>query len=295
MAAHRSNQIAVVFAVLVSVVSSVAVLADDPLARAKELYESAAYEEALAVLDELQGQTTNVNATEVAQYRAFCLFALERPDEARKAVETLVNTDPFYQLSDLQTSPRIRNVFQEIRRTLLPKIVQRSYEDAKASFDRKDPQAASQFDDVVRLLDDPDMFGAAGLADLRVVAAGFRDLSKAMAPAAPASASATPAAGPETARPGGPPVVVPPVVVSQALPSWTAPVAVRRVEYNGTVEVAIDEQGKVAGVTLSRSVHPLYDPELLRAARNWTYKPATKDGTPIAFVKVVDVQLRPSD
>ena len=53
-------------------------------------------------------------ATEVAEYRAFCLLALDRRDEARKAIEQIIADDPFYSPSDSKTSPRIRTVFEDI-------------------------------------------------------------------------------------------------------------------------------------------------------------------------------------
>jgi TonB family protein len=292
----------------------------DELARAKDLYLSAAYDEALAVLDRLQGEPAGESTTEVAQYRVFCLLALERRDEAKKAIEAIVNADPFYRPSEAQTSPRIRGVFQDIRRSLLPAVVQRTYADAKAAFDRKEPQAAGQFDKVIALLDDPDLQGSPALADLRTVVTAFRDLSKAMAspppaPAAPppaaaapagsttaagrgdapapASSASTPRAGSAPARDGDPGVVAP-VTVSQVLPRWSPLNGLERTrEYSGTIEVTIDEQGNVIAAAIRETVNARYDVELLRVARTWKYKPAMKDGAPVRYAKLVEVQLRP--
>ena len=57
--------------------------------------------------------------------------------EARDAIASMVNADPFYQLS--QASPRVRTMFKDVRQSLLPTIAQQAYADAKAAFDRKDP------------------------------------------------------------------------------------------------------------------------------------------------------------
>src|SRR5215471_12798791 len=157
--------------------------AQETLAHAKDLYLSAAYDEALAVLEQLKSQPATT--TEVQQYRMFCLLALQRGDEARNAIEDIVTADPFYRPSETQTSPRILSVFQETRKAMLPGLVQRSYANAKALFEKKDPQALSQFELVLKLLDDPDLKNAAQLADMRTVVSGFRDLSKAMASAPP--------------------------------------------------------------------------------------------------------------
>jgi TonB family protein len=122
-------------------------------------------------------------------------------------------------------------------------------------------------------------------------------------PAAPAQSAAAAAAPPSTvdtasARPAreGDPGVTPPVVVSQALPRWSPPSAGpdRYREYDGVIEVVIDPQGTVAEATMRASVHPQYDPELLRMARGWKFKPAMKNGRPVAYAKLVEVRLRPA-
>ena len=246
----------------------------------------------------------------------FCLLALQRGDEARKAIEDIVTADPFYRPSETQTSPRILSVFQDTRKAMLPGLVQRTYANAKALFEKKDPQALPQFELVLKLLDDPDLKNAAQLTDMRTVVSGFRDLSKAMA-----SASAPPAAArqveappirpaadivttqtativetpPATSAPEGAFGFTPPVVVAQPIPRWEPPSTVdRRSAFKGLIEVTIDESGNVTAATIQQSVHPLYDPKLLAMARTWKYKPALRNGVPTTSVKVVAIQLQPS-
>ena len=85
---------------------------------------------------------------------------------------------------------------------------------------------------------------------------------------------------------------MPPIVISQALPPWQPLSAMdRTMQFRGSVEVVIDAEGKVASATLVQSVHPRYDQILLNAARAWRYKPATKNGAPVEYVKVVDIRL----
>ena len=291
------------------------VRAQDPLARAKDLYLSAAYDEALAVLEQLKAQPSPAATTEVEQYRVFCLLALERSDEARKAIEDIVTADPFYHPSEAQTSPRIRAVFQDTRKALLPGLVQRRYADAKASFEKKDPKALTQFDQVLALLDDPDLKSASQFADLRTVVTGFRDLSRAMANGLPPPVAANPvdppappqrtgaanaqtAAAVETATDRPPdvsPGFTPPVVISQPIPRWAPPSSVdRRSSFKGLIEVTIDENGNVTSAILQQSVHPLYDERLLAMARTWKYKPAVRNGVPMPSVKVVEIRLQPT-
>src|SRR5205814_8615617 len=117
----------------------------------------------------------------IAQYRAFCLLALGRSADAEHAIEAVVVAQPSYHPSDQDASPRLRAAFSEVRRRMLPGIVQDRYTAAKSAFDRKDFEAAAgAFRMVVDLLSDPDVSAAAKqppLADLRTLAVGFRELS----------------------------------------------------------------------------------------------------------------------
>jgi TonB family protein len=322
-----TRRIAVTLAALLLCQSAFAV-AQDTLVRAKELYLAASYDEALTLLERLQFEATGTAATEVAEYKAFCLIALDRASEARTVIQGIVNLDPFYRPSEVEASPRVRGVFQEVRKPLLPVVVQRLYTEAKASFDRKDPQSAVQFERVITLLDDPDLKDSP-LADLKTLASGFRDLSKASAAAASAATPARPAPPVQTtasaatvpvssmspavapaaaqtvsmatapaqsfaAARDGDPGVTPPVTIAQPLPPWApSKLADRQGDFKGSLEVTIDEQGYVENVVITKSVHPLYDPELLRVARSWRFKPAMKGGLPVLYLKVVEVHLLP--
>ncbi len=284
---------------------SVSASADDAqLDHAKELYRSAAYDEALGVLDTIRATAPSKETLEASEYRVFCLVALDRKDEARNAIATLISANPFYELSEAQASPRVRAVFTEVRKSLLPSLVQTAYTEAKAAFDRKDPESAAGFERVLTLLRDPDLSSNSDLGDLAVVAAAFRDLSAARELAA-AAASAAPAAPPArdnsspaesaAARPPEPAVyrdgasnLVPPAIVSQTLPP--SHLAERRL-WTGAIEVLIDETGKVLSARMTMPVQPTYDRQLLQAALNWKYRPATKDGTPARYIKVINVRL----
>src|SRR5262245_28801543 len=152
---------------------------DDTLAQAKALYASADYDEALAVLDRLQNDAPPADTT-IAEYRVYCLLALNRRDEAKKNIEAILKNNPLFVPSEDQASPRVRSVFRDVRRQSLPQIVVERYAMAKASFERKDPQAGEQFEGVLKLLDDPDLKDAPALRDLRTVVTAFRDLTAAM-------------------------------------------------------------------------------------------------------------------
>jgi TonB family protein len=63
--------------------------------------------------------------------------------------------------------------------------------------------------------------------------------------------------------------------------------------YSGVVRVHVGADGRVASATIVRSVHPVYDAALLRAARSWTYEPARRNDVPVGIDITIDVNLRP--
>jgi hypothetical protein len=281
---------------------SAAAASNELLLRAEGLYKNAEYEEALLALDQMATDPASADYVEASEYRVFCLIALDRKDDARRALETLVLRDPFYQMRT-GAAPRVRALFTDVRQAVLPALVQRTYADAKAAYDRRDPAAATAFERVIELLDDPVFAAKPELADLRIVTAGFRDLSKAFAPAPAASAVPTPpAAGAVASEPAVPAArvayrdgdagVVAPVPVNQSIPAFTLATALKT-PLEGAVEVLIDESGTVVSAGMSVAIHPRYDQQLTRAATSWKYIPAQKDGKAVPFRKIVRVRIVP--
>src|SRR4051794_1303676 len=80
----------------------------DPLQSVKDLYASAAYEDALSAVVKLDAAAPNVEAE---QYRVFCLVALGRIDEADHVVEELLTARPEYRPDAADASPRIQALF----------------------------------------------------------------------------------------------------------------------------------------------------------------------------------------
>lgn len=281
--------------------TSVPAGAQDSIAEARKLYQSADYDAALVVLDRLKNDSTASTDPEVATYRVLCLLALKRTEEAQRSIAAILRQNPRYRPSETETSPRIRAVFEEARRRLLPQIFQERYDTAKATFDRKDFQsAADQFRSLVSLLDDPALKGEDSRADLRVVVLAFADLAQASATQKPAAAvpppaSATPlvlaaAVAPSRVYSGGV-GVVPPVAISKPLPPFPAGLTMLRRDYVGVVEIVVGETGDISEVTIRKSIHPQFDPRLVETIRTWKFKPATKDGEPVRFRSVFEVKL----
>lgn len=305
------SRVAVVLAFWLLTVAAPALSAQDPLARAKTYYASADYEEALTVLERLRTTAAPPEATEVAAYHVFCLVALGRSSEARQAIEAIVRIDPLYHPSEAQVSPRVRTFFEDVRRPLLPDIVKQSYAKAKDAFERKEmATATTEFDRIIALLDEMANSGDQGVADLRTLAAGFRDLSKAAAappPPEPAPTEASngngdatppvniaplPAAALEpTVYTTGDVDVLKPVAISRPLPTWRPNAIQERQQFSGALELVISQDGTVQSAVLRKSVHPAYDPTLLKAAQDWTFKPALKDGKAVPYRFLLGVQI----
>jgi hypothetical protein len=270
------------------VIASACAFADDTLQRLKDLYAAAAYEDALAVVTRPEG--ANVRP-ELEQYRVFCLIALGRTSEAERIVEDLIRTNPRYRPDASEASPRIQELFSKVRRRVGPALVKTMYVDAKAALDRKDRDAAiAGFEDMLKVTDDPDVKDDATVAELRLLGAGFLDLSRALPDKPPVQAAPVSATPPPIVRP----VVTPPVAVRENLPAWVpTDTASRLTEFRGAVRVRIDAEGRVVSAEMAAPVHPSYDRLLLVAAKAWQYQPARTNGTPVPSEKIVQVVLKP--
>jgi tetratricopeptide (TPR) repeat protein len=302
------------FAASVIVLTATASSAQNSLSAARDLYAAAAYEDALSLLNRLRG--TDHHADEdraIEQYRAFCLLALGRAADATRAIEAVVAADPAYLPSETEVSPRVRSAFRDVRRRMLPAIVRQQYANAKAAFDRKEFAAATTlFTQVLDTLTDPDVAAAADqspLSDFRTLATSFRDLAAAAAPTPPpplpsvtlpsVTPPPVPTPFPALAPPSSPSPrriygagdgnVVPPIVVRQSLPSFPTRGAVAG---KGSLEVVIDEMGAVESATMKVPMDAAYDRLAIAATKEWRYRPATMDGVPVKYRKIVQVSVK---
>jgi hypothetical protein len=275
---------------------------EGPLEMARNLYASARYDEALAMLNGVRQQESAnpINIRSIEQYRSLCLLALGRGAEAEAAIAVVVASDPMYQPTETEASPRVRTAFSEVRQRQLPDIARTRYASAKASFDRKEyPAAEQQFSDLLRLIDDPDMGGKLG--DLRMLVTGFLDLTV-------AAAAPPPEPKPEPRREEAPPPpapvvpdphqiytaqedgVTPPVAIRQEVPRVPVQL-VNQTRERGILDVTIDEQGRVIGAAIRVGLHPIYDSQILLAAKDWRYQPATMNGRPVKFRKIIQITV----
>ena len=245
----------------------------DPFARAKALYASAEFEEALRILDALKDPAENLEA---ATYKVYSLVALGREDDARRLVERIVQVDPLYRPTD-QVAPRMRTFFEETRKPLLPEAARRCFATAKVAYDKKDATLAfTEFNRVIALLDEI-RGGGIEMPDLRMLTLAFRDL--ALVSAEPIVYDISHAS------------VTPPVPVSTPQPVWRPFLFELNRSFYGSIAVVVNEEGRVLSATLVKSVHDRYDEPLLEAAKSWTFKPALRSGVPVRYRYVMPVRV----
>ena len=270
-------------AIIVLTMSRV-VVAQDSLATARDLYTAAAYEDALSLLNGMRASDRRPeDGRLVDQYRALCLIALGRASEGERAIEAIVVVAPSYHPAESEFPPRVRTLFRDVRRRMLPTIIQRKYQDAKAAFDRNDLASAQEgFKQVLDLLGDSDL--------------GSTAAQPALPPPVPQPLRATQTSAPgPSLRPVGPQIysandanVLPPSVLRQSFGALADVFAVR----SGVVDIVINEVGEVESATMMMSVNAVYDRVALATAKSWRYRPATLNGVAVKFRTSVEVERR---
>jgi TonB family protein len=290
------------------------------LAAARALYAAGNYEDALNRLPSTPG---DANVGEVDEYRALCLLALGRSDEAEHSLEDLVSRQPMFKMSDTDISPRLITMFRDTRKRLLPGAARDLYAKAKTDYEHQEyAKASPEFKELLELLGDEDLADSTStVSDLKLLAEGFSKLADSEAaaaakaaatqtqtpppPTAPAAASDSGSAVPPTSSPATSPDpggkvytaddsgVDPPVAVSTPYPTWHPPTAVAKREYQGLLRIVIDATGRVESAVMVVSVTSDYDPLLLAAAKDWTFKPAQVAGASVRYQKQIAVTLSP--
>jgi hypothetical protein len=284
-------------ALLISVAFPVTTYAaDTTLAAARDLYVSASYDDALAMLSTLSNSSRSLEERQsIDLYRTLCLFALGKNADADRVIEAMLLRDPLYRAADEELSPRVETAFQSARRRILPSVIQQKYSDAKAAFDKQDWAAASTgFAEVLKSISDPDIATAAGaspLSDMKTLATGFKDLAVKSTPPPPAPKVV------EVPKPVRPVKafysvedrdVMPPVAVQQRVPKYPANVT-RPMQ--GVVQFVVDETGAVQTPTMPVSIEMSYDGMVISAAKKWQYQPATLDGKPVKYLKRLTISV----
>ena len=261
--------------------------AQDPAQRIRDLYAAAAYEDVLSALP--PGGEAPANPA-LDQFRVFSLVALGRLPEAERATEALITSAPgFHPEGD--TSPRIAAMFAQVRRRVAPEALKRMYVEAREAYDRKDRDAAiAGFEAVVGVAADPELANETAVSELKLLASGFLDLSRAV----PERPSASVATSPATEAHVKPPTLTPPVPIHETLPKWIPPVGpMGQMEFRGAIRVRISAAGTVASAEMETPLNPSYDALLLRVSRSWTYEPGRVNGIAVPSERLIQVVLKP--
>jgi len=316
---------------LMAAAAAAATAEQNPLERAKDLYASAAYEEALSTLSHVTDAVAGTPAVQrqVDEYRAFCLYALGRNGEAESVAESIIRREPLAQLDAADASPRLEAMFVSVQKRILPGLIRDQYRKLRSLLDQKQFAAAEPgLAETRRMLNEAERLGAMdeGLGDLGVLIDGFLALSHARgemrssaaptpaAPAAPAAMPAVvaaaiepPAAAPSEGRPdlsaarNKPRVysvedadVLPPVAIYQREPSVPVELmTILRASHKPTImSLTIDETGAVRKAEVRVSVNRRYDTLLTHAAVQWKYRPAVRDAAPVPYEKLVVVEVK---
>ena len=303
---------------LVIVAAQAGLGGQESLSAARDLYASAAFEDALSLLTRLNGGVSNTPeiARQIDEYRAFCLYALGRTVEAESVVESIIRKEPLVRLDAADASPRVEMMFTNVRKRLLPSLIRERFQAVKSVLDEKDfTSAEPHLAEARRMIAEAENLDVKdeGLADLAVLVDGLLQLIRSTADdrrtspartvtAGAAAAAAVPAPNLQpslSAAPGDVSAsrvyrvedtdVVPPVVLDQRLPTMTPAMLLiaRGSRTSGIVDVVIDEAGNVLETIVRQSLTEGFDPLLVRASRNWKYRPAMKDGVPVRYVKTI--------
>jgi TonB family protein len=246
----------------------------------KDLYASAAYEDALKGLTALEGRE---DPNQLDQYRALCLVGLGRVAEADQTLERIVLRSPTFQIPEKEVSPAFLARFMGVRKRVLPGAANGLYARAKASYDVKDyDAAASQLQELLILLRAEGAVGNSSLAGLQQTTEGFLRLIDAERAAVNREVY--------TALDFS---VTPPVEIERMLPPWNPPAQQSWRWFRGVVEIVVNEGGHVESARMAEPLADFYDGSLLEAARTWRFKPAQRDGQPVKYRKRVEVTMRP--
>ena len=139
----------------------------------------------------------------------------------------------------------------------------------------------------------------------RLIDAPVRDLARAVAATPP---SAAPDARAAEVRPQlplpplEPPDIIyttadqdvtPPLSVLQRVPQWRPTSQEASQDYKGVLRLIIDRSGAVESVSMPTGTRPAYDQTLMRAAREWKFQPAQRQGRPVKYLKVIEIHLAP--
>lgn len=263
---------ATLIAGLVLVAAQVGIGAQDSLTAAKDLYASAAYEDALSALTRLTevGGAAPEIARQVDEYRAFCLYALGRTGEAESVAEAMIRREPMMKLDSPDVSPRLEVMFSTVRKRLLPTLIRERFKTARTALEQKKlAEAEPQLVEAKLMIADAEKLAIQdeGLADLSVLVDGFLQLVRSTADQRQATAQP---AGANVPQESDAATASAPAAPAPTAPAPTAP-ASRRTEPAPVPASAprvytVDDVGVVPPAVISQRM-PAMTPDLVRITK----------------------------
>ena len=73
---------------------------------------------------------------------------------------------------------------------------------------------------------------------------------------------------------------------------YTAEARSRNIQGKMVLSIVVDANGNVGDVKVMNSLEPSLDDNAVRTVRTWTFKPATRDGVPVAVRVTVEIAFR---
>jgi TonB family protein len=88
-----------------------------------------------------------------------------------------------------------------------------------------------------------------------------------------------------------------PKVQHEVRPQYTADALQAKIEGTVLVEAVVGVNGSIGDVQVARSLDPVYglDSEAVKAAKQWTFEPGTKDGKPVPVLISIELAFRIGD
>jgi len=290
-------------AVLILALSSVPdATASDAVDQVAKLYESAFYDQALTLAARVTTDSATA-ASELQQLRTLtllCELALGRDVEAGRTAEEIARVQPLPSPGEADLPPPVRNMLADVRGRLVPDLARERYQRGRERMEQKNyADALADFEFVISLIDNGAAPAASqpALADMRLLAIGFRDLtaSKVPAPAVETAAPSAPVAAVRTTPVTRATQVTQPEPLRQQVPAFVSargtPLGAESPSQKGVLEFTIGKDGSVTAARMTTPINPLYDAMVIRAARQWKYRPGLADGVPIEVVKTMTIKV----
>jgi periplasmic protein TonB len=82
-----------------------------------------------------------------------------------------------------------------------------------------------------------------------------------------------------------------PVLIREVKPAYTAEGMRAKIQGTVVLECIINTDGSVGNVTIIKSLDPVFglDQEAIKAAKQWKFRPATKQGVPVAMIVALEL------